>query len=336
MRTRHLLIGSVVAAIAVVEFSVAQSVRWGGAAAASSGGQPHGGPSASASAAPPPVYDVHHLLRPSGKFFGVALGGDPTSPANVTAYGDLVGGNPDMLTIFESFDDQFAASQVRLAYQQGALPLVRWEPLDAKLADIAAGKHDAYITAFAKEVRRVNVPIAMTFAHEMNGNWYPWGYKKVSAATYVAAWRHVHDLFQAADARNVIWAWTPNVINPVPRVKLKPLYPGDKYVDWIGIDGYYTHRGQRTYTTLFGPTKTAVRKFTKKPFLIVETGAEPGSDRPSWIRDLISGVRGDDEMLGFVYFDKNGSARWKIDADGTALKAMRTHKNDKTLGFRVQ
>ena len=333
MRTRHLLIASVMTAVAVLEFSFAQSVRFHPEAAGPGKGS---GKGQAAAAPPPPVYDIKHLLEPDNKFLGVSLEGDPTAVDGVKAYTKRIGKQPNMLTIFESFDDDFAASQVRTAYEQGALPVVRWEPFNAKLADIVAGKHDAYITAFAKEVRRVNIPIAMTFAHEMNGNWYPWGFKKVKPGVYAAAWRHVHQIFESVDARNVIWTWTPNVINPVPSVKLKPLYPGDKYVDWIGIDGYYTHRGKNTYSELFGPTKRSVRRFTDKPFLIVETGGEPGSERPDWIRDLARGVAKDKDMLGFVYFNQNGSARWKIDADTAAQRAMRNQVDDDAFGFTVR
>ena len=209
-------------------------------------------------------------------------------------------------------------------------------PFDAKLSDIAGGKHDAYVTKFATAVRTLNLPIVLTFAHEMNGNWYPWGNSKNDPPAFVAAWRHVHGLFQQAGATNVIWAWTPNVINPVPSVKLKPLYPGDKYVDWVGMDGYFTHKGAHTYSTLFGPTKRSVRKFTKKPFLIVETGVEQGSNRPLWIRDLATGVADDDEMVGFVYFNQNGSARWKIDSDAAAVTAFRKRADTPAFGFEVR
>lgn len=333
MRTRHLLISAAVITMAVIEFGVVQDLNigsTGGAAAARPGA------ATGAKEAPPPVYDVTNLLKPKNKFLGVSLDGDPTAVSNVAAYTKLIGKQPNMLTIFENFDDNFAAAQVRTAYQQGALPLVRWEPLNASLGDIAAGKYDAYITRFGTAVRTLNLPIAMTFAHEMNGNWYSWGYRKVTPAVYVAAWRHVHDLFQSVDARNVIWTWAPNVINPVPQVKLKPLYPGDKYVNWIGIDGYYTHRGAHTYDGLFGPTKTAVRAFTKKPFIIVETGAEPGIDRGLWIRDMMRGVAADNQMLGFVYFNQNGSARWKINADSAAVSSLRKQAANDVYGFTVR
>ncbi|MEV6602381.1 glycosyl hydrolase [Actinoplanes sp. NPDC051346] len=286
---------------------------------------------------PPPAFDVTPLIRPKKKYFGVALPGDPTGPAGVSKFSKLAGGKqPNMLTIYAAFDDGFAASEVRKAYQQGALAIVRWEPFDAKLKDIAAGKHDEYVRKFATAIRTLNLPIAMTFAHEMNGSWYPWGHSKNDPEDFVAAWRHVHDIFAEVDATNVIWTWTPNVINPVPKVKLKPLYPGDKYVDWIGIDGYFTHKGAHTYDTLFGPTMDSIRKFTKKPFLIVETGAEPGSSRPAWIKGLIRGTVNDDESLGFVYFNQNGSAKWRIDNDSSAVAAMRQGLKTAEIGFQVK
>lgn len=83
------------------------------------------------------------------------------------------------------------------------------------------------------------MPVAISFGHEMNGHWYPWGTKDTTAATFVKAWRHIHDLFQEEGATNVVWVWSPNVVNPVPSVKLEPYWPGDAYVDWVGIVGYW-------------------------------------------------------------------------------------------------
>ena len=47
----------------------------------------------------------------------------------------------------------------------------------------------------------------------MNGSWFPWseGVNGNRAGEYVAAWRHVHDIFTAVGATNVTWVWCPNV-----------------------------------------------------------------------------------------------------------------------------
>jgi mannan endo-1,4-beta-mannosidase len=81
-------------------------------------------------------------------------------------------------------------------------------------------------------VRNLNVPIALSFGHEFNGNWYPWGTTGTTAADFVAAWQHVHDLFAAAGATNVIWIWDPNDIYPVPNVSLSSTTPATR--TWTG------------------------------------------------------------------------------------------------------
>jgi beta-mannanase len=285
-----------------------------------------------ASPTPPPVFDISSLVNPAHKYMGVTIQGAPASMAPIDAFAKAIGKKPTIVETYESFTDSFDASGVRKIYQYGSLPLISWEPTTVPMAKIASGGQDTYIETFAKAVRTLNLPVAITIAHEMNGFWYPWGPRKTKPADFVAAWRHVHELFAAAGATNVIWVWTPNVINPVPHVRLAPLYPGDAYVDWIGIDGYYTHKGQHTFTTLFGPTTTAVRKFTRKPILIVETGAEPGSARPSEITDLFHGVARSSGFIGFVWFDNHGSANWRIEGDPRAVAAFNREAKASTFG----
>ena len=47
----------------------------------------------------------------------------------------------------------------------------------------------------------------------MNGFWFPWneGVNGNQPGEFVAAWRHVHDIFEAVGATNATWVWCPNV-----------------------------------------------------------------------------------------------------------------------------
>ena len=286
--------------------------------------------------APPPAYDISHLLRPERDYLGVALSGVPQDMSRVAKWEERFGSKPNVITIYESFDDEFAAAEVRKVYEYGALPIVRWEPFKVKLAELAAGAQDAYVTEFATAVRKLNLPVAITFAHEMNGHWYPWGTTGAKAKDFVAAWRHLHDLFVKADATNVIWTWTPNVVNPVPRIKLASLYPGDAYVDWVGLDGYFTHKGEQTFEELFEPSIKQIRRFTEKPLMIVETGSEPGTMRARAINDLFRSVAKAPDIIGFVYFNQKGSGNWVIDGDSAAIAAYRSKARTLPFGFTVR
>ena len=334
MKTRYLIGIMVIIAAGLLEYSLVSLVDVNGSRpAAGSKVATAAGGSASPSTRPP--FNVASLVAPARKYLGVTIQGAPADMAPVDAFAQAIGKKPNIIEFYESFDDNFDASGVRKIYQYGSLPLLSWEPLKAPLATIAAGARDDYLKTFAKSVRTLNLPVAIALAHEMNGSWYPWGPQKTKAGDFVAAWRHVHDVFVAAGATNVIWVWAPNVINPVPRVHLAPLYPGDAYVDWIGMDGYYTHKGQQTFTALFGPTKTAVRRFTKKPILIVETGAEPGTARPGEIANLFGGVAHTSGFIGFVWFDNHGTGSWRIDDDARSVTAFRRAATASAFGFDV-
>jgi hypothetical protein len=72
----------------------------------------------------------------------------------------------------------------------------------------------------------------------MNGNWYPWS-EGSTPSEYVLAWHHVHDIFsnKSLDATHIQWIWSVNY-QDTGSYKAEEYWPGDNYVDWLGIDGY--------------------------------------------------------------------------------------------------
>ncbi len=189
--------------------------------------------------------------------------------------------------------------------RRGALPLLDWGSWDYStgsdqpafaLAAITRGDHDAFIRAWAAGARDWGHPLFLRFDWEMNGWWqFPWSERLNGnrPGEYVAAWRHVHDLFAQVGATNVTWVWCPNAIN-VSTTPLTGLYPGDDYVDWVAMDGYnwgndYGNVWQ-SFAEVFGPTYGALRQLAPtKPIMIAETGCqERGGDKAAWIRDALS------------------------------------------------
>ncbi|MYW68299.1 beta-mannanase [Streptomyces sp. SID8379] len=304
----------------------------GGPGGAGQGGAGEGAPSASAQA----PYDVSPLLKPAKKYFGAAVDGAPISMKPVDAYTRTTGKRPNLIEYYAAWGDGFDATGVRNAWASGALTLMSWEPFDATLADIAAGKQDTYLKEYAAAVRKLNLPVVIDFADEMNGTWEKWGTEHATPKQYVAAWRHLHDTFAEVGASNVIWAWSPNVVNPMPDVRLAPYYPGDEYVDWVGLVGYFAGPDATSFDAVFGRTIKEIRAFTEKPMLLVETAAEPGQRRGADVHHLFAGVEGDDSLIGFIWFNYDKRADWRLEANPSALDQFRKLAADDRFGFDVR
>jgi mannan endo-1,4-beta-mannosidase len=282
------------------------------------------GPGSKPSPTASPAYNMSTLLDPaSGKFFGVEANGAPASLGPVDTFAAATTKRPNMIGQYVAWNTSFDAAAATRAWSYGALYYMAWEPYGTTLADIAAGRSDTYITHFAAAVRALNVPIAISFGHEMNGNWYPWGTKSATPAQFVAAWRLIHGLFTGVGATNVIWVWNPNDIFPVPQVQLEPYWPGNAYVNWVGITGYFSPGGPQTFSTLFNPTMREIRQFTDEPFFIAETSVETAAAEVPNVNSLVRGVMRHRDVLGFIWFnyDKAG-VDWRIQSRPTLRAAF--------------
>jgi hypothetical protein len=270
-------------------------------------------PGAARHTGPSPVSLARLLHTGAAKFVGVEAPGAPDSLSGVRDFAASIGRKPDLLGQYVAWGSALDRKAAVRAWSYGALYYVAWEPYGTTLAAIARGASNGYVTAFARAVRALHRPVAISFGHEMNGNWYPWGTTGATAAQFVAAWRLLHALFAAAGATNVIWIWNPNIINPAPQVGLRAYYPGDSYVDWVGLTGYFPKSGLTTFGALFGPTMREISQFTSRPFLIAETSVESGPLELACARSLIRGVRRHRDVLGFVWFeyDKAG-VDWRL------------------------
>jgi mannan endo-1,4-beta-mannosidase len=250
-----------------------------------------------------------------GKFLGVEAVGEPESLTPLISLAASIGRQPNLAGQYVAWGSRFDAAGATEAWNYGALYYMAWEPFNTSVQAIADGASDAYIRTFARAVHTLGVPIAISFGHEMNGNWYPWGTQQTTAAEFVAAWRHIHDLFAKAGATNVIWVWNPNIINPMPQVALRPYWPGERYVNWVGLTGYFALTGPHTFSGVFGPTMREIRKFTARPFIIAETAVETGPDEGPSTLSLVKGATHTPGVLGFIWFDfdKNG-VDWRIES----------------------
>jgi beta-mannanase len=167
---------------------------------------------------------------------------------------------------------------------------------DFSWKQIVSGKHDSYITQFAKDAAAYQYPFILRILHEMGGTWYPWGYSvngNTNPADYVTAWTHIVDIFRKENATNVQFVWCPSVLSPdlIQRYGaiLRQVYPGDNYVDWIALDGYSnSDNGWRSLQDEFKPSYDFIVGFSARPMILFEVGAMVNAADPmaqaNWIR----------------------------------------------------
>jgi Glycosyl hydrolase family 26 len=258
--------------------------------------------------------------------FGAYTSGAPESRAPVDALTAKTGRAPGILMWYRNWTQApFDPADLSVATSGGAVPMGTWEPRDRPLAAIRKGTYDDYIRTSARAAVRYGRPVFVRFAHEMNGDWYPWGRSR----DYVAAWRHVVSLFRAEGASNVRWVWAPNVDDG--ELPFEAYYPGDGWVDWVGLDGYawgHVKGGPwLSFAAIFGASYDRLGKLTAKPMMITETAAnDDGYDKAGWIRaGLGRELAKLSRVRALIWFDKAfEGADWRVDSSPAALAALRT------------
>ena len=224
---------------------------------------------------------------------------------------------------------------------RGAIPLVTWEPWDYRagldqpeyaLRHIADGQFDGYIRTTAQEMRDTGGIVWLRFAHEMNRPSYPWsiGVNGNTPGDYVKAWRHVVKIFRAERSSNVQFVWCPDRPN-LESVNVRWCFPGDRYLSLVGMDGYnggtaLDWGGWLSFEDVFGPLYDSVRRISRRPIIIAETGSvEQGGDKPSWIHD---GMTHDlpnkfSAVQAVVWFNEAREADWRLESSDGSMSTAR-------------
>lgn len=278
---------------------------------------------------------------PAGKvFIGVQTNLGPYDFSAVDAFAGAVGYRPAVLQFSQGWaTDAFDRSRFDEIAARGMLPVLAWEPWDYRranddgvqpdyrLAAITGGTYDSYISSWAAGIAELGYPVVIRFAHEMNGLWYPWAEQTNGnrRGDFALAWRHVHDLFTAAGADNVTWMWSPNVTWAGAQ-PLSDFYPGDSYVDWIGLSGYYGTAGRERYISfddIFAASLAEIAKLTSKPVVISETGATDATgERATWVREMFRQLPAHPQIIGLIWFEATKEIDWRLAATPAAAAAF--------------
>lgn len=120
--------------------------------------------------------------------------------------------------------------------------------------------------------------------HEHTGGWFWWGAPHCSVEDYVGLWKEMRAVFDQEGVDNIVWAYSPDRISSEEQYMER--YPGDEYVDIMGVDVYQFDgsNGTDTYLNDGGKALGIMAKLAKEHGKIpafTETGLET-VDQDNW------------------------------------------------------
>jgi hypothetical protein len=185
------------------------------------------------------------------------------------------------------------------------------DPLVAAMARWLAGPDGALDTG---DDRRAYVRPAW----EANGTWYRWSPCHVGGGSvddYRAMWRYLHAKFDGVglDRTRLAWIYSVNATDGDERCRAEALFPGVRYVDWLGVDGY-TFTSSATPTEVFEPMFARLRAIAPDhPLSVNEWGADSVTtvDKSAWIADYFALLHRHDVRMS-VSFNLDKERDWAV------------------------
>ena len=170
---------------------------------------------------------------------------------------------------------------------------VGWLPKELK--PIAEGGYDAFFTQYFKDavdpaiLKGIKDPIWLRPMNEFNGGWVPYGLKP---DLFRKAWRRMYNIAEQIGAADQhIFVWSPNYLSfpDKPWNKMEKYYPGDQYVDWVGLSAYPPSEKAAKNNDMRYPFENIAEAYDKyahyKPFMISEGGFSKDIDPVRWVKE---------------------------------------------------
>lgn len=264
---------------------------------------------------------------------------------------------------YDTFDwgdfDTLHKEWVTATRDHGAIPLILWQPFNPNYTDynaqmrkyslknIVAGNFDAYIRTWARQIKAMGHPIMLRPMHELNcstslsdvsyGQSWCASLKDIDGSVInepqdtINAWRHIVDIFREEGAYNVAWVWSVLSWPSIPyggtnSISLSSIYPGDDYVDWIGIECYNQNFLPLPEACNSNDIQGIYREalplsVNPKPLMMAEMGAiediiNPNA-KPEWIKNALSFDR--TQSIPFKYPEIKAIFYWNDGRDPLKL-----------------
>ncbi|SMO34270.1 glycoside hydrolase family 26 protein [Gracilimonas mengyeensis] len=147
------------------------------------------------------------------------------------------------------------------------------------------------------------IPVIFRPYHEHTGSWFWWGDEQTTVEEYVALWRYtVEYLRNEKQVHNLLWAYSPDGQSGRALSKYFEKYPGDDYVDILGLDDYgsLNDRDPGEFSDDLAWLVEEAKKRDKIPAL-TETGVETIPNENWWTEQVLVALESNPKAKGIAY-----------------------------------
>ncbi len=254
-----------------------------------------------------PIWKGDKLAVPDSGIYHAAypdFGGteDRVTAERIRAFEDLVEKNIVWAYFSNNWYDglRFPQEEVQAILEAGKVPFIRMMPRtnfdeggpdpNYTMLRIIDGEFDEALRRWATEAARLRLPLLVEFGAEVNGNWFPWNGQYNGGGTTMEygdpqtpdgperfrdAYRHIVEICRAHCATNITWFFHVNAYS-APEAQwntIEQYYPGDAYVDWLGVSIYGPQTSDepyREFSEILDDVYPQLTDLTDKPIAILE------------------------------------------------------------------
>ncbi|MCK8521271.1 glycoside hydrolase family 26 protein [Aquimarina sp. D1M17] len=158
-----------------------------------------------------------------------------------------------------------------------------------------------------KDAEGKPIPVLFRPWHEMNGDFFYWGEGFRTTEEYIQLYRDtVRILSEELDVHNVLYMYAPNWLSS-PEEYLRN-YPGDQYVDMLGIDVYDFKNGRFLENALNNlRIVESIANEKNMLFALSETGLENVTQNNWWTENLYKAIRSSSITYALIWRNDSSS-----------------------------
>jgi len=269
---------------------------------------------------------------------------EPEAPRKFEVLDEIeekIGNEFKFLIRYQGFNTKLPTEEINKAAELGKIveltpQTMNTKPGEIDIYEILDGKYDEYLIEYAKDIKALNTPILFRINNEMNGDWcgYSAYHYSKDAELYRESWKYIYKIFEENEVDNVLWVWNPNH-KDFPNFSWNNAlmyYPGDEYVDIVGLTAYntgdyYSGETWSTFDELYGEYYAEYARMFEKPLMITEFASSTvGGDKVKWVENMFESLKNYPRIKVAIWW-----SHIDYDADGNEARVYRIDRPKEVL-----